>query len=238
MALPTFVAAGAAAEGTGTISPALPAGIATDDILLLFLATGNQAVTIPTPNGGTWTEVTNSPQGVGAAGSGARITVFWSRYNGTQGAPTTNDPGDHVGGTICAYRGVRTTGDPFDVSSGEFGTAAPPDVFQIIGATTTVADCLVALVGCVEQSADSFTVFTNAGLASITARFLTAVTAGNTNRYRLMDGQKAAIGAYGATASTTDTNNWGTMTIALAPVLAAGGGPPGPNALMLLGVGL
>ncbi len=92
---PTYVAAGSVSSGTGAITPALPGSLATNDILLLFLETANQAISISNQNGGTWTQVTNSPQGVGTAGgtSATRLTVFWSRYNGTQGAPTTTDSG-------------------------------------------------------------------------------------------------------------------------------------------------
>src|SRR5216684_4119725 len=148
----TFVSAGAVASSTGTITPALPANIANDDILLLFLETANQAITIPTPNGGTWTEVINaaqgSPQGTGTGGaSGAtRLTVFWSRYNGTQGAPTTSDSGDHQLGRILAFRGVINTGNPWDVTAGGVDAVSNTSG-SIPGTTTTVAnDFIVAAI--------------------------------------------------------------------------------------------
>ena len=49
-----FVAAGAVANSSSAITPALPSGIATGDILLLFLETANQGITISNSNGGTW----------------------------------------------------------------------------------------------------------------------------------------------------------------------------------------
>lgn len=90
MALPTYVASGAIADLTGPGTVALPAGIQVNDILVLEIETANQVVTITNQNGGAWTEVTDSPQGTGTAGgtTATRLTVFWSRYNGTQGAPT------------------------------------------------------------------------------------------------------------------------------------------------------
>ncbi len=144
--IPTFVAAGAVAYGTGAITPALPSGIATNDILLLFLNTSNQTITIPTPNGGTWTQVTNSPQGTGTGGSSgsAALTVFWSRYNGTQGAPTTSDSGDHQIGRIIAIRGATTSGNPWDVTAGGVDATASTTA-TIPGATTTVANTLVVV---------------------------------------------------------------------------------------------
>src|SRR3990172_2304835 len=144
--LPTFVAAGAITSGTGTITPALPTGLQVNDILVLVFETANQAVTIPTPNGGTWTEAPDSPQGTGTAGGTAasRITVFWSRYNGTQGAPTTNDPGDHIVGRMFAVRGAAASGDPWNVTAG--GVDATSDTSgSIPGDTTTVDPCLVVL---------------------------------------------------------------------------------------------
>ncbi|MGH7178868.1 MAG: hypothetical protein ACREJC_15945, partial [Tepidisphaeraceae bacterium] len=103
MAFPTFVALGAFTSSVGAITPALPAGILTGDLLLLFLETHQQTATVPTPNGGTWTLVPAPAgpfQGFGSGGanSSARITVFYSVYNGVQGNPTTNDPGDHISG--------------------------------------------------------------------------------------------------------------------------------------------
>ena len=109
-AIPTFVAAGTAAGSASAITPGLPAGIQTDDILLLVLGTNqNEGITIPTPNGGTWTEVAGSP----ANTTNTRLTIFYSRYNGTQGDPTTSDSGDHQVGRIYAFRGVVNSGDPW-----------------------------------------------------------------------------------------------------------------------------
>ena len=141
---PTFVAAGTIASGGAAITPPLPAGLQTNDILLLFLETCNQAITIANQNGGTWTEVAGSPVAYGTAGSATatRLTVFWSRYNGTQGAPTTSDSGDHNFGRIIAIRGATTVGNPWDVTAG--GTEATVDTSgSIPGATTTVANTLV-----------------------------------------------------------------------------------------------
>src|SRR3990167_10950095 len=105
MAIPTFVAAGGIAVSTTTITPGLPGGIATDDILLLPLETQpGQVVTIADAAGGTWAQIPDSPQDTGGTpATGTRLTVFWSRYNGTQTAPTTDDPGNHVICRITAY---------------------------------------------------------------------------------------------------------------------------------------
>lgn len=216
--LPVYVGAGTLADNAAAISPALPSGIQTNDILLLAIETANQAITIPTPNGGVWTEVTNSPQGTGtAAGTTAtRLTVFWSRYNGTQGAPTTSDSGDHQTGQIFAFRHCISTGTPFNISSGNVDATSDTSL-SATGATTTAPNCLVAILATLMDDAQDFGgTWTNTDLANITVRQNSPGTGGNDGRLILVTGEKASAGAYGATTNTTSASSVkGMMTIAL-----------------------
>jgi len=222
-AVPTFVAAGAVASGTGTITPALPSGIATNDILLLFLETSNQAISITNQNGGTWTEVTNSPQYCGTANgtTGARLTAFWSRYNGTQGAPTASDSGNHQLGRIIAIRNAVSSGNPWDVTVG--GVEAVDDTSgSIPGATTTVANTLVVTAIATSlpdaSSTAKFSGWTNANLTSLTERTDNSVNAGNGGGLGIATGFKATAGAYGNTAVTLANAAYkGMMSIAIKP---------------------
>ena len=222
-AVPTFVAAGAVTSGTGTITPSLPVGITTGDILLLFLETSNQAISISNQNNGTWTAVTNSPQGTGTAAgtTGARLTVFWSRYNGTQGAPTASDSGDHQMGRIIAIRGAVSTGNPWDVTAG--GVEAASDTSgSIPGATTTVGNTLVvvAIASALPDATGTanFSSWTNANLASVTERTDNTVTAGNGGGLGVATGIKATAGAYGNTAVTLASSAYkGMMSVAIKP---------------------
>lgn len=223
MAMPTFVAAGAEDGAIGAITPVLPAGLNTNDILLLFIETANEVITIPTPNGGTWTEVASSPQGTGALGT--RLTVFWSRYNGTQGDPTSSDSGNHQVGHIEAYRGVRTSGDPWNITSGNVDTTGPATL-TVGGATTTVDNCLVVIAVADDWDNTSTTRYTNwvnADLASVTERWDSGVASGNGGGVGVATGEKASQGAYGNT--TVDQNAAitlnGYMTIALEGASAA-----------------
>ena len=219
----TFVAAGTVASGTGAITPALPAGLQANDILLLFVETANQTSSITNQNGGTWTQVTGSPQGTGtaAATTATRLTAFWSRYNGTQGAPTVSDSGDHQLGRIVAIRGATTAGDPCDVTAG--GVEATSDTSgSIPGATTTVANTLVvaAIATSLPDAASTakFSGWTNADLASLTERTDNSVTAGNGGGLAIATGGKATAGAYGATAVTlVNSAVKGMMSIAIKP---------------------
>ncbi|MCI0634834.1 MAG: DUF4347 domain-containing protein, partial [Actinobacteria bacterium] len=168
LTVPTLVANGAFAQSIGTITPALPAGLQVGDVLLAFFETHQETVTIANANGGTWTEVPNSPQGNGGSGSNSssRVTVFYSVYNGTQGAPTTNAPGDHVSGVISAFRGVDTS-NPINATSGADSTT---DLLSIPGATTTVDDVLVVIVATSEDDLDAFGSWANASLTNVTER--------------------------------------------------------------------
>ncbi len=220
---PSFVAAGTVASGTGAITPALPSGLQTNDILLLFLETANQTISISNQNGGTWTQVTGSPQGTGTAGGTAAtsLTVFWSRYNGTQGAPTTSDSGDHQLGRMIAIRGATTSGNPWDVEAG--GVDATSNTSgSIPGTTTTVANTLVVVAIATSlpdaSGTANFSGWTNANLSSLTERTDNTVTAGNGGGLGLATGGKATAGAYGATAVTlANAAVKGMMSIALKP---------------------
>ena len=222
-AVPTFIVAGAVTSNTTAITPAIPAGIAANDILLLFLETANQAISITNQNGGTWTAVTNSPQGTGTAGSttATRLTVFWSRYNGTQGAPTTSDSGDHQAGRIISIRGATTTDNPWNVTAG--GIEAVSDTTgSIPGATTTVANTLVvtAIAAALPDSTSTtnFASWTNANLTSITERVDSARSAGNGGAIGIATGIRSVTGAHGNTAVTLTTSAYkGMMSIAIKP---------------------
>ena len=114
--------------GTFALSPTLPAGITTNDLLILVIASG----AVATPAG--WTRIT---------GSGADYCgVFYARY-GTS-APT----GLAKEGAIYAFRGVLASGSPLEAiatiatGSGLDGwTSSSPAI------TTALANNLVILVG-------------------------------------------------------------------------------------------
>ena len=225
MALPTFVAAGAMSSGTAAITPAHPAGIATDDILLLFLETSAQEIGIATLNGGTWTLVPSSPQQVSGSDAGAvsRLTVFWSRYNGTQTAPVTTDSGDHQVGVILAFRGCSTTGHPWDVTNGSTDGASNT-ALSAVGNTTRVADCLIVIASARGNDAAGagFSAWANADLANVTERFDDGAVDGTGGGIGIATGELATAGAYGATTATVSTSGDAFVTIALRPPAPAG----------------
>ncbi len=220
-ATPTFVGCTATQAGSPAgITPALPSGVQTNDILLLFLETANQDISISAPNGGVWAPVTDSLYGTGVAGStsATRLTAFWSRFNGTQGAPTTSDSGNHQLGTICAFRGVTTSGIPWDTTSGNADEISDTSL-SAAGATTTAADTFVVIASALMDDSQNFgSTWTNADLANIVQRQNIATSAGNDGRLAIVTGEKASAGIYGTTDNITTANSVKSMmTIALKP---------------------
>ena len=130
-------AAGTVAYGTGAVTPGLPTGTVTGDILVMVCESQyGEAVTCS-----GWTEIGSSPQQ--EATDGTRLTVLWCRYDST--APvnrTTNDPGDHIIARIVAFSGCITIGDPFNVTAGGTNTSSQT-VVEVPSVTTTYDGCMI-----------------------------------------------------------------------------------------------
>jgi hypothetical protein len=220
---PAYISSGAVATGTTSITPSLPSNIQTNDILLLFIETPNRVVTITDANGGTWAEVANSPQGTGTAGAAAatRLTVFWSRYNGSQGAPTAAAPlSDQIIGQILAVRGAAAVGNPWDVTSGNISSTSSSS-FSITGATTTVPDTLVIAVvaSTIDTTSWQISTWANSNLLSFTNIWIDNNTdIGGGGGFGLAAGVKTTAGNYGTTTGTLRYSSiQAMMTIALKP---------------------
>jgi hypothetical protein len=223
MAIPAFRAVGATANGTVAITPASPAGVLAGDVLLCFLETNGQAITL---SGGTetWAEVTGSPQNL--ATNPTRLTVFWARASqNTPTMPTTSSSGDHQIGYIMAFSGCIATGNPWDVTSGNVKDTLDTAV-SITGATTTVADCLVVAISTRNNdvAGAAFSAWANTDLVNLTERGDGGGVAGTGGGIGVACGEKAAAGAYGATTATTAANATNAcMSIALKPPVVVTG---------------
>ena len=215
--IPTFEAVGTLATGGDAISPPLPSGLNPNDLMILVIETSNQAITIADANGGTWTEVADSPQSLASPAS--RLTVFYSRYNGTQGDPTTSDSGNHQVGQIAAFRGVVRSNDPWNVTSGNTDNVED-DSLSATGDTTTVANCMIVICVGLDSNAEDFgATWTNSDLANVTERINDSTSFGNDGRIGLVTGELAIAGTYGATTNTltATAGSKEMMTIALRP---------------------
>lgn len=242
MALPTFVAVGTHANvvfpSPTTVAVPLPAGIATDDILVLLIVSGATAVkgVVTNANGGTWSELPGSPV-VGA--SGAQGTFLWSRYNGTQGNPTIGTSVTaNMMGVIAAVRGCPTSGDPWDGTPPTYVDTSVTTSVTFPGYTTGVADILyLMLLMTDENNGAANTVvgtFTNAALANLTERFDQSASANLGGGIAIVTGEKVTPGAIGNSTATLSTG--GQRRLGLGLGLKPGGPPPGRH-LLLMGVG-
>jgi hypothetical protein len=173
----TFLGAAAPVASSGPINPALPSGLRPGDILILFLQTADARIYLEDKNGGIWRSLARnvaSPQSVGTGNDKVHITAYYSRYNGHQGAPTTNDSGSHQLGVILAFCGVVAQGVPWDTADGNRRGDVDTNGFTP-GATTSVPNTLI--VGAVATAltrADGFHNFSgwriSSGMTQVTER--------------------------------------------------------------------
>lgn len=217
--MPSYQDIGAAQSSLTGITVAWPTH-ATDDIALLVCSSGGtEPVTLATANG--FAAVADSPQDTGvAASSGVALSVFWCRAtSAAMAAPVTNDSGNHQHGFIITFRWCVASGNPWDVTAGDFLDTVSTTV-TIPGDTTTVANCLVvAICGhSVDDVVDvgQFSGWANADLANITERFDNSTAVGGGSGLGIVTGEKAAAGAYAATTATlATTSRQARMSIAL-----------------------
>lgn len=213
-ALPAYVAAGAVFANAGVGTVGLPAGIAANDILLLFIETENEAVSVTAAGScTTWAAVADSPQGTGVASAAdaTRLTAFWCRYagSGTTG-PSISDSGDHQLARIVAISGVITTGDPWDVTSGGVEAGNTDNSGVIPGDTTTGVDrFVIAAIATALPDANGtagFSSFANVDLASFLEQTDNTTNAGTGGGLGIATGEKSTAGTYGNTTVTTSSN--------------------------------
>ena len=207
MALPVYRSSGARGASTTSLTVAAPSDHVTNDIELLQIESADDgAVTLSTANG--FTQITGSP--VSAANAdlliATRLTCFWRRWDGAAGNPVINDDViNHVFAQIHAFSGCITTGDPWNITVASSETVEDT-TGSITGGTTTVDDCLIALlaVSAKPDAADGqrYSGQTNADLASLTERQDGSTNTGNGGAMSLTTGGKASAGAFGATTYT------------------------------------
>lgn len=147
--------------------------------------------------------------------------VFWKRAVGGDSAPVVADSGDHTTCAIHNFSGVKTTGDPWNVTAGGDDSNANDTSGVIPGATTTVNNTLVVLVQGTSNNATATTncgAVTNADLTSITERFDSSNTAGLGGGHCVITGEKASSGTYANSTLTMGATTFkAAFSIALEP---------------------
>lgn len=215
---PSVRAGGTAVSGAADIVPTLPDGVQQNDILLLVVETANQPVAIPSG----WTQVPNSPQGIGTAGVGSAtaIQAFWRRATNSETAPTVSGTTDHKSARIYAIRNAATTGTPFEATAGN--TLGSASTAVTIPSVTTLGDNRLILMFASREDDHASTVgitgWTNANLADIVMLGGAGTTIGNGGGFTGAAGVKATAGATGTTTATAQTaTNQARLIIAFRP---------------------
>lgn len=217
---PTLGGVGAVVGKVIAISPNLPSGTVAGDLLLMFLETANEVITVS-----GWTEMSCSPATRGATCPGdpqcTRLTIFYKTATGSD-TTTTSDSGNHqIGRIIGINAGSWDTGDPFDgcVASSQALTTS-----VIMPAITTTNSNTLVFASSVGDGPDSlstteFSGEANANLASLTELIDNARNPGNGGALLVVDGTNATPDNIGTTTSTAVTQAArATITFAVNPV--------------------
>lgn len=202
-AMPTYVGAGAAGLAAGVdATVSWPAGHQAGDLALLVVESALTTDVLTVPAG--WTQVSGSPLSQ-ATNTTANI-LYRRATSGAEADVTLTGPTNHKIGQIFVFRGVAASGDPWNVVASDIATAST--AVSIPGATTTVNNCLVALVAFAAPDIGTaqYSGWTNADLANLTEREDSFTSAGNGGGFALATGEKATAGAFGVTTATLATS--------------------------------
>lgn len=206
MALPVFRAASAKASGTGAVTPALPAGVAANDIVLLVATTiagGSMSITA---NGSitTWNAVSGSPIDVA---SGEKLWVWWGRYASGSTGPTVTPGSDHSCACTLAYSGVDRGASPLEATATGTETTSDTSFSFATGVSTSGVNRLVLAV--CSTGADSNTAQgsseANSSLTSVASRANFCTNSGGGGGFDVIEGALAAAGSTGTFTATLGT---------------------------------
>jgi hypothetical protein len=196
-ALPEFIGA-SDEDGNvgGDVSFELPEGVSEGDLMIAFIETADEEVTID-----GWEEAEDSPvRNLG--GNPTRLTVLYKRAGASEPNPVTSGVTDHVVGGVLVYRGCAPSGDPFNVTnSGDIGNATDA---QINSVTTTIDNCVIlaAIADSRDENSNDIHTFTNSNLTDLTRRLGFNTASGAGGGIAVASGDLAAAGPTGITEVT------------------------------------
>ncbi len=205
MAIPTYVGEGTAAHGlaSASMSVAWPSFHAANDIGFLVIACPNK---ISASSVSGWTEIdtlvgTGTADAVGSTG----IQVFWKRAtSGTEAAATWTNAANFCVSYIIAWRGVFTTGTPYNAT---YTSTVSPASASVSYPSGIAAKNNSLIFGFVSNATDTATAQgggnpQNANLANVSPLNSNNVTDGVGGGFYGFDGDKATAGTF---TNTTDT---------------------------------
>jgi hypothetical protein len=211
----TIVGVGAVDSATPWVPTIAGPVLANDIILLLVEQIGNEA----NPAAATgFAHVTGSPVNVDTS---TRLNVLWMRAAGGETSVTVTGPADHAVTRTITIRGVKATGDPWNVAPVTGQETALNTSAEFPTLTTLVIDCLI--VFCIATGRDATTaglgtLTGGTGLTNVTERMDNFTNVAGGGGIGMVTADKATAGSIGnAVATMASTDAKALMTIALEP---------------------
>ena len=201
-----------------TVTP--PLSYIDGDLIVLVLASVNQTISDPT-TGGTWTQVSNSPQGTGTAGAVQSIQckVYQKIASGPQANAAVADSGVLTLGQMFCFRKVDSS-TPIEVTAGSvLATAGTTHTLPAV--TTSTNNAMVAHctgIGRDSSQGANYSSPTNANLTGLTVRSSQSTATANGGGIGLVTGTKTTAGASGTTSVTVGASAKGAfITLGIKP---------------------
>jgi hypothetical protein len=131
----SFVGAGTRATNTnGNITPTLPTGLLTGDLLIAWAQSASSAITFTPPSG--WSTLTTIVDS-----SGPTLSIFWKAYASGDADPLLTKVGSASGATVLgkvvAYRNADVTTGPVNGTAYNTGATAGANAGPISGVAVT-----------------------------------------------------------------------------------------------------
>ena len=209
--------------GAAAVAVPLPPDFAANDLLVCFIETANEPVTVPAG----WSATGWTAQGTGTAASttATSSTAFYRSASGVTrgGAESVADPGDHQVGLIIAIATPGGGSTPaLDAFVGDVLASAGTAV-TIPAVTTGAANALVlgAVAVATDAAAAPTTSLANSTLTD--ERFIgwAATTQGNGGGFSIVAGSKAIAGGAGAFTGSVTSSVQARMAISFVAPSAA-----------------
>jgi hypothetical protein len=224
--MPITVVGVGAVDSTSLWAPAIAGPVLTNDIILIEVEQiGNEAGTAAASG---FAHVLGSPVNVDTS---TKLSVLWKRSPaGGETSASVTGPVDHAVTRTITIRGVKASGDPWNVSPTFAQDTAASATATWPAATSTVDGCLFVL--CIATGRDfgttgNMTTPVAANLTGIVEHMDNWVATGGGGGIGMASGFRPTAGALGtATATMGTTDAKALMTIVLEPAAAPAGGLP------------
>lgn len=232
MSLPVFRAAGAQAGSatTATIPVPAPAGLTVGDLEIMIAeggASSGDTLTLVTPGGSAWTQMTGSPVTGANSGSNATVLAIWWRINQAGDSnPSLKTSTNHFSAARLAYQaGTFDPISPFEVVTPSFEAVNDTSFSFTPGVSTTGPERLVLCVSTTSNAgaAGQIPVCTNVNLSSLVSRVNYSNNLSNGGGFGATEGALVSPGSIGTFACTyTVAGQKAYMAFAIKPVAALG----------------